>query len=1242
MANGYNPMQANLGLMPGQQPQVSTPSDIAARLSQQASQQLAEAQHTTPVALGGGSAFSFGQQFQQQLHQIQQQQSMGVYQAAMMAGTMPGAQQYAGGMLPSPLTMTPPSTGVFRPPAPPPSIAPIAPMPIMPMAQTPFTPRLPQPMFRTAWEQEAMQREQRADQLFSFQAQMPQALGQGAGIGLGALAGGMLGGRFGPAGRAIGAVAGAGLAQMTGAAPAMGEMAMMPMRPQIEQRQMGAALQSSSRDWVVSGPQLHPLGRGLAPEAAQQLAGGIQRMAGDEGFQRETGNMFNRQDLMRITQMSGQAGLMDMEQGISGIQSNLRRVSRVVSRFMQLTQEPDVVNVVRQMGQLRQLGFDVNDMENAAMNMRMFSRAAGTSVQGLQQQYGMPGAMTFQQAGLAPAVGMNYGMFAGAAARQGVAGGTFSPMQQALFGGVQGIAQRNMQAQAAMLSMPLFGAGAGQYGPGGWGVNYGALNQMMGGQGGAQGMIMNAVQNMGAAVQQGGVGALAMFPLQQRMIQSQAAAAMSPFQMNAMRFRSAQATGERLGLQGAGAFAVGAQAMFGQEIAEQMMVEASDPVYWRNQRQMIERRQEELARDQRQQIRDAAPGVFGQLAAAALPSDVTMKQWQDRMTGSFTRVTAPVGRAWDAFTEWRDRESAREEGRMYRRTPEEFVAGTRREQRAQRTWEERATLRQFQRGGGGGGLGAEHYDYGQFGRDVYGELMRGGGVEGGAARAMDAFAPLAGGVLDWATPVGIVGAIGGFDSEDLIWNRVGAGLTMAEDIGTALGIEGAEGMTARYQGLAAKARKREEPTRQMFRKARGISTTGKAAGNIYEQVEKAFGLSAGEAFHVVGGSGARIAARAKEGASIVDAWQTHITAGGMRNEIVKEIAARTGRSEEEVVEEFETLPTEVKDQMIAMALGTASQTGDAAAKEALARTEETVLGSEMARVNALTAGEMERAQERMRKFEGLMGIPEGGESEAFREFSKRATGSDMLMSALAFGGEMTTEQRRDLEKRSRQEFYREKGLKDSPEARAQYRRALQKVQRGYVGGEQVSEDIRERFGAMMQQEGMQAYGGRAAAAGLLAYQDVQRGAIAMTQMRAGMEQIQGITGGGVEVGRIGSLTELGEADLQKLTAAGHGALVKRIQAARGGGEQERLGLMRALSRMGEGAVAAEEEKTIREATGAEADKLRESKKAVGAAESEFAEVFKHFNVETAQTFKEGAMLLKEAGMEAWLRNKQQA
>ena len=660
-----NSMQANLGLIPDSSTPVGYQTPSAGSTAVQLMQQASQRQVSSQQALMSSSV---GEQFRQQFVGIQAQQSMNPY-GAQIAAQYAGARSYNQGYMPSPLMMTPPSTGVFRPPAPQP-ISPISPMYRPPIPMTPFTPRMPEPMFQTAYEQQSRLQDMRDNQMFSYASQAPSALAQGAGLAAGAYAGARFGAQFGRYGRMIGAAGGAALAGFSGISRGLGNLADMAMQPMRETREMGAGIQNMTKSWVVSGPQLHRMGRGLSRDSSIEMAEQIRDLSGQDSFQKQTGDMFNRQDLMQIMGQGGRAGLFDMAQSVPQIKQQLRETAVTIKQFMELTNNPDVSSVIRDMGRLRQFGLSTQEMVQAAQGMRGYARAAGTSIGGIQEMGGLPGAMTFQQAGLTAGTGFQYGNYAAASARQLVASGGISSRQLALMGGVQGIAQRDIQAQAAFSSMPMFAAMNAQYGPQGWGVNQRNLGQ--GGQG-AFGMVQQSLQALNQGVRQGGLGALATFPLMQRQIADEATAQMTPEQLMAQRFQMAMQTGKRLGLRGEGAFAAGARTMFGDEVAEQMLMQAKSPGFIRGQRQQLDIRRRELAMEHRRRVEEEAPfmgGAIGDVGRAI-----------DRATGigrtaraaagvlgdigeEFTSANRSVfGRAWDSF---QDREALRTQG-VYRR-----------------------------------------------------------------------------------------------------------------------------------------------------------------------------------------------------------------------------------------------------------------------------------------------------------------------------------------------------------------------------------------------------------------------------------------------------------------------------------------------------------------------------------------------------------------------------------------------
>jgi hypothetical protein len=522
----------------------------------------------------------------------------------------------------------------------------IPPAPPMPFMQTPFTPQPPAPMFQSAWQQEEQQRQVRADQLYSYAMQVPSMAGQGATYGGAALMGARMGARMGPMGGLLGAAGGMAAAHFSGVAQGMGNLVATPFQPMREAHDMGAAIQRVSRSWVMGGQDVDPARAGLGREPSIQLASQIGQMAGDPGFKRETGGRFNQQDLMQIMSQAGRAGLMDQSQDVSAIRQNLRQTARTIKEFMDLTNDPDVSNVIKTMGQLRDVGMSQMQMRGAGANLRMYARSAGMSMADMTGA-GFGGAQAFGGVGLAPNAGFQYGMQAAATARQGVAAGAFGPQQLAMMGGVQGLAGREMQAQAAFLGTPALAMAAGQFTPQqGWQLDPSALQDMLNAPGGvgAKELLRRARGSMRQGYQSGGSEALAGWPMQQRFVSAQMAEALTPQESMLMRFRTAQATGREMGLTGSSAFLVGAKNLYGEDVATQMAGQAASPGFWKMQRQGLQQRQQELGYEQYQQAQEERPGFFGRMGEELLGMvPESIRELPGRVSRQAGRITGAIG-----------------------------------------------------------------------------------------------------------------------------------------------------------------------------------------------------------------------------------------------------------------------------------------------------------------------------------------------------------------------------------------------------------------------------------------------------------------------------------------------------------------------------------------------------------------------------------------------------------------------
>ena len=1210
MADNYNSMQANLGLIPGSGPQmqVKSPAQAAAELSAQASAQMQAAQQMMPVVRSSTASFTFGQQYQQQFQSAQSQSNMSPYSASVLgAFTQPSA-------LPSPMMMTPASTGVFRSPPPYGSGgggSPMSPMAVMPMFQTPFTPQLPAPNFRTPWEQEIQQRELRSDQYYAMTSQAPRFGGQTAGYGVGAMAGAALGSRFGAVGRGAGAVLGGLLSHYSGFAEGMGAVSMMPFRPGREAHEMGLSAQRMSQDWVVGGPNLHELGRGLSRDASMYVGQGIQRLSESQSFKNETGGKFNRHDLTQILQKSGQAGLMDFDQGVDRIQEQLRKVSRTVSRFMELTNDPDVTSVIKRMGQMHTFGLSVPEIENAASSMRSFSRAAGTTVNGLYQQ-GLPGAMTYQNLGLSGGAGLQYGMYSAAAAKQAVASGTFSNAELAMFGGVQGVAQRNMQAQGAFMSMPMFGASISSYGAGGWGMNAGALAGVAGGGRGPQGMVMGAVSNMNAALGAGGIGALAMMPLQQRQIQDEAARTLSPYAQTAMRFSMAADTGKFLGLKGAGGFAAGARMLYGDEVATQMMTEAANPAYWRAQKQMIRQERDDIARSQRQEIMDAVPGVFSRIGSVA---GGAVGRATDAITDPFSAAGGAIGRGWRDWVsrplqEQRDRAA----GIVTRDRLDPGMSADTSSKEGRAAYAARRKLV------GSKGLRKSSDSVDISGRDAYDLWTT--SVYGGDQHVAD----YTGAGLDVAM-FGLTGTVGKVGTAALLglgMNGIDTGEVMRGAIGSLYKANELSGNSPEAQ--AARSRARAVQKEQAWGVSRiegsaGRTLSGGFKTGEYTALEKSLGLKQGQGAWAVHAAGREMASAAADASGVfIDDRMTSVT---FKNAMVRSLAVSSGKSTADV---SAALTGDAFDTAYEAAYASGRTGAGATAKSMFLKYEESAKGGVARSSMVATREEMEAIRTRKGQISHGLGLGSlsSDNAEELAKISAKYSPAQTLAIVYNNAKGLSKSQQSAWQAKIKERLAVQMGIKgpDDPRWAKLDEYAVNEIDR--MNGVVVSDKLRGAMGEIaLKQNGADLVTENIEM--ITREQMSERTSGVISTLNTAMER-----GTSEGVRDEEGLMSLSSGDIGLLRKKGFGKIAGILSKAEGASKDERAKILEQLrvemDSMGSDAAS----QSLTTPTGEQARGLQVSEKSIENIAEQMAEAFKGFNAETTKSFKEGALALNDA------------
>jgi hypothetical protein len=277
------------------------------------------------------------------------------------------------------------------------------------------------------------------------------AMGQaGTGLGMRGI-GGLAAAGFGSMfGGPVGALGGVAAYEAFGGGQAMQNFGAGFMNPLINRRQQQLGIQGMSMGFVNSGADLSSMGMGLSATAAGRLSSGLNEMAGSGAFRSQTGGIFNRQDVMKITSLSAQLGMLDQSQTADQIKNEIGKISRALASFIKIAGEPDIQKAMQMMSTMRSSGMASGEATLALRHARQFARMAGTDIEGVMQA-GMAGVGVYQAHGLSGAAGLNAGMASAGMAR--MLAGTMSPARLAMAGGQEGIASTMVGAGAAAASL---------------------------------------------------------------------------------------------------------------------------------------------------------------------------------------------------------------------------------------------------------------------------------------------------------------------------------------------------------------------------------------------------------------------------------------------------------------------------------------------------------------------------------------------------------------------------------------------------------------------------------------------------------------------------------------------------------------------------------------------------------------------------------------------------------------------
>lgn len=218
------------------------------------------------------------------------------------------------------------------------------------------------------------------------------------------------------------------------------------------QRERALALQNQSLGYVFGGNMLSQTGQGMGMQQARMISSGLGRMADSSAFKQETGGMLNRADLDRLTRIAGETGMLNNTQSPQQVLDAVRKISKQVTTFMSVLEEPDFQRAMQRMGQLHQIGVRIGDMGMVAANTRTFARMAGVTADQAMDT-AMQHAQSFQQRGLSAANGINASLGAQGFGRQ--IASVLDNRTLSMMGGVEGVQNNLMQTTANTFSNPL-------------------------------------------------------------------------------------------------------------------------------------------------------------------------------------------------------------------------------------------------------------------------------------------------------------------------------------------------------------------------------------------------------------------------------------------------------------------------------------------------------------------------------------------------------------------------------------------------------------------------------------------------------------------------------------------------------------------------------------------------------------------------------------------------------------------
>ncbi len=509
-------------------------------------------------------------------------------------------------------SMFPPTPRLYGPavPQPPPAYA--GPQGRM----SPFFGPSPAPSyFETPFQALQNQEQATQDRVFRGAASTAGLFGRLGADAIGGAVGGLIGRRFGMGG--LGTAAGAAATEFLGGG-LWGQNAVMDhvMAPAVNLRAYGAAIEHSSRGFVNGGEFGHQSGSGLSHMASMRTARMLEDLSGSSRFQADTQEKFNRSDVMKISQLGGREGLLNGAQSPDQIVSRVRDLSKSLSVFMELANEPDVQRAIETMGRMQSSGLNLSETMRAVGNGRAWARMAGTSFEQMSAVGGALGSQTYGAMGLSQGLGYQAGMGNYALARSAQLTGAVSPQMMSMMGGQEGLANLSNMFSASFLQMPMLAPGMMN---GRGGLDIGRMRGLIGGSANVfdmPGHGVSALSGMTGSMGIEGLGlAIGAQPLLQDTI-GRAMEAQGPFARRGMEDRQIMGFANRMGHRGAAGFIMAGQAMGldrTQALARAQELGSGD--YYDRQHDQVESLRRERRAVELRNIEALRPGIGDDIAS---------------------------------------------------------------------------------------------------------------------------------------------------------------------------------------------------------------------------------------------------------------------------------------------------------------------------------------------------------------------------------------------------------------------------------------------------------------------------------------------------------------------------------------------------------------------------------------------------------------------------------------------------